>query len=79
MLGLGCQATDLTATDEAVWCGARNGGTETSGRPGGSNPATEWIRVTSSASSGGNRGKIPGSRRASIVLPVPGGPPSSRL
>ena len=42
----------IAATD-AVWCGARNGGTVTSGRPGGRSPATEWMRVTSSASSGG--------------------------
>ena len=37
------------------------------------------MRVTSSASSGASGGRIPGKRRASIVLPVPGGPPSSRL
>ena len=37
-------------------------------------PATEWIRVTSSASSSPSGGRIPGSRRASIVLPVPGRP-----
>ena len=38
------------AAIDALWCGARNGGTRISGRPGGSTPATEWIRVTSSAS-----------------------------
>jgi hypothetical protein len=42
-------------------------------------PATEWIRVTSSASAGASGGKIPGSLRASIVFPVPGGPASNRL
>ena len=45
-----------------------------SGCSGGSRPATEWIRVTSSAASGSSGGRIPGSRRASIVLPVPGRP-----
>ena len=42
-------------------------------------PATEWTRVTSSASGRVNGGKMPGSRRASIVFPVPGGPMSRRL
>ena len=42
-------------------------------------PATEWIRVTSSASSSVSGGRRPGSRRASIVLPVPGGPARRRL
>ena len=37
-------------------------------------PATDWIRVTSIASSGASGGRIDGSRRAIIVLPVPGGP-----
>ena len=50
-----------------------------SGRSGGSTPATEWIRITSSASRGSSGGRIDGSRRPSIVLPVPGGPASSRL
>ena len=49
------------------------------GRPGGSVPATEWIRVTSSASSRVSGGRIPGRRRPSIVLPVPGGPARSTL
>ncbi len=67
------------AAVEAEWCGARNGGSAISGRPGSTSPATEWIRVTSSASSGASGGRTPGSRRASIVLPVPGGPARSRL
>ena len=37
-------------------------------------PRTLWIRVTSSASSRASGGRIDGSRRASIVLPEPGGP-----
>ena len=64
---------------DAEWCGARNGGTRISPPPGASRPATEWIRVTSSAASSSSSGRIPGSRRASIVLPVPGGPASSTL
>ena len=40
---------------------------------------TEWIFVTSSASSGLSRGRIDGSRLASMLLPDPGGPTSSRL
>ena len=42
-------------------------------------PATLWIRVTSIASARVSGGRIEGSRRASIVLPTPGGPDSSRL
>ena len=37
------------------------------------------MRVTSSASSRASVGRMPGSRRASIVFPVPGGPISRRL
>ena len=48
-------------------------------RPAGNVPATEWMRVTSSASSLVSGGRMPGSRRPSIVLPVPGGPASSTL
>ena len=39
------------------------------GRPAGRVPATEWIRVTSSASSRVSGGRMPGRRRPSIVLP----------
>ena len=42
-------------------------------------PAIDWIRVTSIASSGPSGGRIDGSRRAIIVLPVPGGPCRNRL
>ena len=34
-----------------VWCGATNGGRVISGVPPDNSPATEWIAVTSSASS----------------------------
>jgi hypothetical protein len=42
-----------------------------------SSPAAPWIRVTSSASSKSGGGRIPWSRRASIVFPQPGAPRSS--
>ena len=62
------------AAVEALWCGARNGGSAISGCSGSTRPATEWMRVTSRACSSASGGRMPGSLRASIVLPVPGGP-----
>ena len=47
--------------------------------PAGSSPATECTVVTSSDSSKVSGGSSPGRRLASIVLPAPGGPTSSRL
>ena len=70
--------TMTTDTTVAVWCGSENGGRVTSGRSGARMPATEWIAVTSSDSSVVRSGSNPGSRRASIVLPAPGGPVSMR-
>ena len=69
----------MIAAVDALWCGERNGRCVTSGCSGDSTPATEWIRITSSASRGSSGGRIDGSRRPSIVLPVPGGPASRRL
>ena len=66
-------------TSEIVWCGARNGGRTTGSPLGPSEPAIEWIMVTSSTSLRSSGGRIVGRRRASIVLPVPGGPMNSRL
>ena len=77
--GRGPAPPPTIAAVEAEWCGARNGGTRTRPPPGGRTPATEWMRVTSSAASSSRSGRIPGNRRASIVFPVPGGPASSRL
>ena len=78
--GRGVGPPPTIAGAEAPWCGARNGGTATSGRLRmAAVPATEWMRVTSSASSRVSGGRIAGRRRASIVLPVPGGPASRRL
>ncbi len=60
-----------------MWCGARNG--RRTIRRSALIPATLWIRVTSIASSRVSGGRIDGIRRASIVLPVPGGPSINRL
>ena len=62
---------------EIVWCGARNGRSRIS-LPAAS-PAALCIWVISSASSSSGGGRRPGSRRASIVLPTPGGPTIRRL
>ena len=62
----------------AVWWGARNGGSQSSGTSGGSVPATEWMAVTSSAACRSSRGRMVGIRSASMVLPAPGGPSSDR-
>ena len=60
------------AAAEAPWCGARNGGVSTIGRPAGSVPATEWMRVTSSAASRVQLRQEPGRRRpaSSCRFPV---------
>src|SRR3954466_8431917 len=63
-----------TAAVDDVWCGAQNGGRGTSPAPGGSDPISEWIAVTSRASSSLRSGSRPGRRSASMVLPTPGGP-----
>ena len=49
-----------SATSEIVWCGARNGRSVTRPDAAGSRPATEWIDVTSSASSNVSGGRTPG-------------------
>ena len=61
-----------SATDDAPWCGARNGGWRTSPPGGSPRPAAEWMRVVSRASRSVSGGSSPGSREASIVLPAPG-------
>jgi hypothetical protein len=61
-----------------VWCGARNGLTPHCRK---SNPCAliEAMAAVSSASVSLSGGRMPGSRLASMVLPVPGGPINSRL
>ncbi len=61
-------------------CGAAPGtGAGRGARPGASSPAAEWMRVISSTSACVGGGRMPVSRRASMVLPEPGGPVMSRL
>src|SRR3954453_9700640 len=48
-------------------------------RPPSSSPATEWIMLTSSASTGRRSGRSGGSRAASMLLPPPRGPRSIRV
>ena len=61
------------AAYELVWCGVRNGGVRTRSRIGPS-PDTEATIVADSESSSESGGRSVGIVRASIVLPVPGGP-----
>ena len=59
------------------WCGALNGLLWASAPS--CSPAMLWMRVTSIASGRLSCGRIDGTRCASIVLPVPGGPLSRQL
>ena len=77
--GRGWAPPPTSATSETVWCGARNGRSRSRPTPAGSRPHTEWIAVASSASSNVSGGRMPGTRRAIIVLPAPGGPTIRRL
>ena len=77
--GEGCVPPPMRPTSDTVWCGERNGRWRSSEPPGGRRPAIEWIFVASSASSSDIGGRIDGMQRASIDLPVPGGPTMSRL
>ena len=58
--GRGDAPPPTTAAVDAVWCGARNGGVAIRPPPLGSRPATEWMRVTSSAASSVERRQDPG-------------------
>ena len=75
--GVGGDPPPTRPEAETVWCGARNGRRVTS--PPSCWPAIDASRVTSIASAGVIGGRIDGSRRASIVFPVPGGPCRNRL
>ena len=71
-------STDDAGTD-TPWCGARNGGSATSGLPGREQARDRVDSRHLERLAAVSAGRIPGSRRASIVFPVPGGPISSRL
>ena len=62
-------------------CGAGRGtgGHGETGVPGSATPATEWMRLTSAASSSASGGRSPAPARARSVLPTPGGPTKARL
>ena len=75
--GLGGTPPPTRPDAEIVWWGARNGRFITS--PPRARPATPCTLVISIASAIVGGGRIPGSRRASIVLPAPGGPTMRRL
>src|ERR1044072_3544807 len=64
------------AGPDVEWCGATKGATVMSGASGDSKPATECTAVTDRDCSIDRLGRRPGSLRASMVLPVPGGPTS---
>ncbi len=75
--GRGGEPPPTSAAAEAVWCGARS--TRSPQRAALNAPATLRIAADSSASSCDSGGSRPARRRASIDLPVPGGPTMSRL
>ena len=50
----------VSATSEAPWCGARNGGRSTSPLGGSVTPAAEWMQVASTACRPLSRGSRPG-------------------
>ena len=59
---------------ETPWCGPRKGRAQSSGWSRGSSPRRLRTCVSSSASASSSGGRMPGRQRASMVLPVPGGP-----
>ena len=61
-------------TAEMLWWGERKGRRVMRGRSGSVRPSTEWIWVTSRASSLVMSGRMEGRRLASMDLPEPGGP-----
>ena len=77
--GRGIVPPPTNATLEIVWWGARNGRALSKPAPAFRAPATEWMAEHSRASSNVSGGRIPPSLLASMVLPAPGGPDSSRL
>ena len=77
--GRGGDPPPTSPATEIVWWGARKGRSVNRPCPGRSLPATDQMEVVSTASSKESAGKSVGMRRASIVLPEPGGPMRSAL
>src|SRR5439155_453814 len=77
--GWGGPPPPIRPETEIVWCGARNGRRVMSAPGRGRSPATLQIAETSRTSSLESGGRIAARRRASMVLPPPGGPTRSRL
>ena len=69
----------VRAAADAVWWGLRKGRRVSRGCCGSASPATDQMPETSSASSRLISGRMEGSRLASMDLPAPGEPISSRL
>ena len=72
--GRGFVPPPIMETCDDVWWGFRNGGYAIYGVSSDKRPAILWIFVTSIDSSNESGGRIPGSARAKIVFPPPGGP-----
>ena len=53
----------IIATDDAPWCGARNGGRRTRPPGGSGTPDTEWMRVAATAVTSSRSGSRPLRRR----------------
>ena len=77
--GVGTVPPPTKPAEEIVWCGERKGRSVSIGVSECSSPVMLWIFVHSSASSKESVGNNEPMRRASIVLPDPGGPAISRL
>ena len=75
--GAAARPPPMSAMALVVWCGAEKGRRVIS--PPETSPETEWMTVVSSASCSVMRGRMPGRQRASMVLPEPAVPMSSRL
>jgi len=79
LAGRGTSPPPTSPASLTEWCGARNGRSQTMPRSLGKTPATLWIAVQSMASSKRSGGSSVGKSRASMVLPLPGGPIISKI
>ena len=77
--GLGMEPPPISPDDETPAWGLLNGRVQISRSAPRAPAESEWIFVTVIASASVSGGRMPGRRRASIVLPVPGGPTKRTL